>query len=85
MGVYCCLQTQGHPLPLKMKARGDRTEVHLLGMVKSGGDGAIHLHRHGDVTEVHPQGNTKPMFMFDTKLIRCWYQTKIACDTLSLH
>lgn len=53
-----------------MKARGGRTEEQLLGMVKSGGDGAIHLHHHGDVTEVHPQGKTNLMFPFGTELMR---------------
>lgn len=52
--VFVCLQTLVHPLPLKMKVRGGRIEGQVPGMEKSEGGRAIHLHRHGEGTEMHP-------------------------------
>lgn len=63
------LQTQVHPLHLKMKVLGGRIEVQVPGMEKSGGDGAIHLHHHGGGTEMHPQERDVLHHLLDVDIV----------------
>ncbi len=60
--MLVCLQTLVHPLPLKMKVRGGRIGGQVPGMEKSEEGGAIHLHHHGEGTEMHPQGKKSTIF-----------------------
>lgn len=80
--MLVCLQTLVHPLLLKTKVRGGRIGGQVPGMEKSEGGGAIHLHHHGDGTEMHPQGENNNICMYFTFAFELGYQLSDNLETM---